>query len=82
MDFVRQQEKIHKIMLWKVHVTSVCVLLREKGGGRVFQNLPLAFFSFDNDLEKSGQENIWSSTFLTSQEMLVPGKNRWHSGLF
>lgn len=37
----------------------------------MFQNLS---FFFDNDLEKSGPENIWYSTFLTSQVTLVPGK--------
>jgi len=39
MDFVSQQKKIYKIMLWKSTCNLCVCTLREKGGGRVFQNL-------------------------------------------
>lgn len=55
----------------KVGVTSVGVTSEGKEAAECFKTY---HFFFDNDLQKSGGENTWSSTFATSQGALAPGK--------
>lgn len=55
----------------KVGVTPACVTSEGEGVAECFKTHHLFF---DNDLEKSGGENTWSSTFVTSQGTPGPGK--------